>query len=136
MKKSGKTHPESCPCNSGLSFTDCCQPYVEQCLAAPTAEALMRSRYTAFALSNERYLHDSWHPDTRPIDIWLNAGTTWLGLEIIRTTAGGPDDVDGQVEFVARSKNGGKASRLHENSLFTRYEGRWVYVNGEILSKK
>ncbi|NOQ88542.1 MAG: hypothetical protein GQ550_06415 [Gammaproteobacteria bacterium] len=120
-----------CPCNSGKSFEICCQPYLEQTRDAATAEALMRSRYTAFVLSNEDYLRYSWHPDTCPRSIHLDKETSWLGLKIIKTVSGNIDDTSGEVEFVARSKNHGKASRLHENSRFGRFENRWVYVDGK-----
>jgi len=120
-----------CPCGSGKPFKLCCQPYVEQTRKAPTAEALMRSRYSAFALLNEDYLRYSWHPDTCPKQIHLNENTKWLGLKIKNTVAGDVNDNTGEVEFVARSKNNGKASRLHESSHFKRFEHRWVYLDGK-----
>jgi SEC-C motif-containing protein len=128
--KDNKKSTELCPCESGNPFKSCCQPYVEQTREAATAEALMRSRYTAFALLNEDYLRHSWHPDNCPKTIHLNKNTKWLGLKIKNTKAGNADDKTGKVEFVARNKINGKASRLHEISRFTRFENRWVYVNG------
>ena len=121
-----------CPCQSGLSYQDCCRDFIEQVADAPTALALMRSRYTAFVLRDESYLRYSWHPDTCPGGIRLKAETRWLGLKIVSTVAGGKDDAAGQVEFVARSKNQGRASRLHENSRFVRHNGRWTYLDGDI----
>jgi len=91
----------------------------------------MRSRYTAFALQDEDYLRYSWHPNHCPKIIHLNAETQWLGLKIKNTIAGSTTDKTGEVEFVARSKISGKASRLHENSLFARFENRWVYTCGK-----
>ena len=128
-----KQNPNSdlCPCGSGKPFKLCCQPYVEQISDAPTAEALMRSRYTAFVLRREDYLHYSWHRDTCPKTIHLNINTKWLGLKIKNTVAGGENDDTGEVEFVARYKVNGKACRLHENSRFKRFENRWVYLNGK-----
>ena len=111
--------------------SDLCQPYVEQTSNAPTAEALMRSRYSAFTLLNEEYLRYSWHPDTCPKQIRLNGNTQWLGLKIKNTVAGDVSDDTGEVEFVARNKVNGKASRLHECSRFSRYNNRWVYLNGK-----
>lgn len=137
-----KNH-QLCPCGSSKTFNHCCQPIVEVREDATTAEALMRSRYTAFVLLNEKYLRYSWHPDTCPKKIRLAANTKWLGLKIKNTLAGGEQDDTGEVEFVARSKSitkttggfgingkatGGKANRLHETSLFTRHEYRWVYL--------
>ncbi len=95
----------------------------------------MRSRYTAFVLLNEDYLNYSWHPNNRPKIIHLNPKTKWLGLKIINTVAGNTKDKTGEVEFVARNKINGKASRLHENSQFTRFENRWVYTNGKFSDK-
>ena len=120
-----------CPCESGQAFNICCQPYLEHNRDATTAETLMRSRYTAFALSDEDYLRYSWHPDTCPKTIQLNKETTWIGLKVVSTVAGNINDKKGEVEFIARSKNNGKASRLQENSSFTRFENRWVYVDGK-----
>ena len=121
-----------CPCESGQQYRDCCKDFIEQVTDADTALALMRSRYTAFVQRDEDYLRYSWHPDTCPEKIRLNAATKWLGLKIINTTDGSVNDTHGQVEFVARSKNQGKASRLHEVSRFARSQGRWVYLDGEI----
>lgn len=92
----------------------------------------MRSRYSAFTLLKEAYLRYSWHPDTCPKTIHLNEKTSWLGLKIIKTIAGNETDKKGVVEFVARSKNNGKASRLHETSRFSRFDSRWVYLDGNL----
>ena len=129
--KTKKELNELCPCGSGNPYQRCCQPYIEQSSMAPTAEALMRSRYTAFVLLDEDYLRYSWHPDFCPKNIRLDEDTQWLGLKIVSTVAGNADDVTGVVEFVARSKLNGKASRIHENSRFSRYENHWVYLDGK-----
>lgn len=132
MSKHTRNTIDLCPCGSGKAFIDCCKNYLDQSKNATTAEALMRSRYTAFALKNEEYLRYSWHPDTCPRDIHLSDSSQWLELRIIKTIAGGMDDLSGEVEFVARSKNNGKAHRLHENSRFSRFENRWVYLDGKV----
>lgn len=126
-----KEHNALCPCGSGNPYNSCCQPYIEQISEAPTAEALMRSRYTAFVLHDEEYLRYSWHPDYCPKNIHLNEDTRWLELKIVNTVAGSACDETGEVEFVARSKLNGKATRLHENSRFSRYENHWVYLDGK-----
>lgn len=136
MKDNTDNNISPCPCDSGKPFKDCCQPYLERRQDTPTAESLMRSRYTAFVMQDEEYLRYSWHPDHRPKVIHLNPETKWLGLKIMNTLAGKPDDETGEVEFVARSKNKGKANRLHENSQFKRFDGRWVYADGNIRNKK
>ena len=134
MKNTIKTS-SLCPCQSGKPFVDCCQPLLQRSERAATAEALMRSRYTAFTLLDEDYLRHSWHPDYCPENVHLNEDTRWLGLSIKKTVAGKADDETGEVEFVARSKNKGKASRLHENSRFSRYQERWVYMDGKFNEK-
>ena len=130
-----ETNTKPCPCGSGNRYMDCCQSYVEQTIDAPTAEALMRSRYTAFVLLNEDYLRYSWHPDSCPKNIRLNENTNWLGLKILDTKAGGLSDRTGDVEFVTRSKIAGKAQRLHERSRFIRERNRWYYTDGDFSDK-
>jgi SEC-C motif domain protein len=94
---------------------------------APTAEALMRSRYAAYAMGLHDYLLDTWHPRTRPTIIEPPApGLRWIGLEVRKHVE--IDAEQATVEFVARSKFGGRAQRLHEVSRFERLHGRWLYV--------
>jgi SEC-C motif-containing protein len=102
---------------------------------APTAEALMRSRYSAYVLALEHYLLATWHSSTRPtqLDLAADEKTQWLGLEIKRHEKTGADSAI--VEFVARYKTGGRAHRLHETSRFIREDGRWHYVDGEFSTK-
>ncbi|MEQ8495750.1 MAG: YchJ family metal-binding protein, partial [Gammaproteobacteria bacterium] len=117
---------EACPCGSGRALTACCGPYLDDCATAPTAEALMRSRYTAYVLERHDYLRATWDPATCPARLAAEPGLRWLGLAIKRVAGGGANDTTGTVEFVARSKRGGRASRLHEVSHFERRNGRWV----------
>jgi SEC-C motif-containing protein len=99
-------------------------------IAPPNAEALMRSRYSAYVLKLEDYLLATWHPDTRPAALDLAAdGNKWLGLEVKNYTQESPDDAT--VEFVARYKVAGRAYRLHETSRFVCIAGRWFYRDGE-----
>jgi SEC-C motif-containing protein len=117
-----------CPCGSGALYQDCCEPY-HLSLAAPSAEKLMRSRYSAYVLGLEEYLLDTWHPSTRPEYLNLaNDRTKWLGLEVKRFE---PNDESAIVEFIARYKINGKAEKLHETSRFKRIAQRWFYVDGE-----
>lgn len=90
----------------------------------------MRSRYSAFALEDARYLLDTWHPRTRPARIDFEAGLRWLGLQVKRQAP--IDATHAIVEFVARSKLGGRAHRLHETSRFECVDGRWCYVDGDL----
>lgn len=93
----------------------------------------MRSRYTAFALRNEAYLLASWHASTRPasLDLQQSPFPKWLGLKVI--THKTQDANHATVEFVARHKLAGRAQRLHEVSRFVREDGRWFYLDGEIV---
>ena len=128
----------SCPCEgAGIApsraYAVCCGRWHagEQRLGAPTAEALMRSRYSAFVLDLLDYLQDTWHPDTRPRDLQPNpVGLKWLGLQIKRHHS--IDAGHAEVEFVARSRFEGRASRLHELSRFERVDGVWLYRDGDI----
>jgi len=128
-----KNDTDLCPCGSGKAFEFCCQPYLQQQQHPVNAETLMRSRYTAFALNDESYLRYSWHPQTCPENIELDTKTQWLGLQIKASEQGEENDDSGNVEFIARFKINGKAFRLHENSRFTRHQGRWVYLDGEVV---
>ena len=119
-----------CPCGSSQAFPDCCGRYIDGPLPAPTAEALMRSRYSAYVLGRETYLLDTWHPDTRPETLSLTSDQRWLGLKIRSTRTGGEDDEEGMVEFIARFKIAGRGHRLHEISTFRRLAGRWHYLDG------
>ena len=120
----------TCPCGSGAALEACCGPIISGKRPAATAEALMRSRYSAYVLQNEPYLLATWHPGTRPDSIGFEPGTKWLGLSVTSARDTGADQAE--VSFVARYRVGGKpAVRLHECSRFVREEGRWLYVDGE-----
>ena len=122
-----------CPCGTGRTYAVCCGRY-HTGEAAPDAEALMRSRYSAFVTGNADYLRATWHPDTRPDELGLDVPgaprTTWLGLSVKQHRVTGPETAE--VEFVARYRvGGGSAVRLHERSRFVRIDERWLYVDGE-----
>jgi SEC-C motif domain protein len=124
---------------SGASYERCCARYHagESYLLAPTPEALMRSRYSAYAMGLSDYINATWHDTTRHATLHrFDAAESWLGLEIRRATEVKNDE--GFVEFVARSKpkGGGPALRLHEVSRFVREGGRWFYVDGVFPAKK
>lgn len=134
--------PATCPCG-GPSLAACCGPYLDGAAVPPTAELLMRSRYTAYALRDEAYLQATWHASTRPAEPILSDDEKlqWLGLEVKsalrlrQRKAETPADPDrDEVEFVARFKVGGRAHRLHEVSRFVREDvagvPRWFYLDG------
>ncbi|OZI61665.1 YchJ family protein [Bordetella genomosp. 11] len=122
----------TCPCGTGRTYPACCGKWHEgpHHLQAPTAEALMRSRYSAYVLDLLDYIRDTWHPATRPTHMEPNPpGLKWLGLQVKHHTV--KDEEHAEVEFVARSRLHGKGQRMHETSRFVRENGRWLYVDGD-----
>ena len=118
-----------CPCLSGSTIGDCCGPVLDGATAAPTAERLMRSRFTAFAVGDEGHLLRSWHPSTRPASLDLDPGVRWYRLDVLRTERGGPFDQEGLVEFVAHHRGPEGAGQQHGESRFRRERGAWLYVD-------
>jgi len=125
-----------CPCGrttskgQALRLDACCGLY-HTGQAAPDAESLMRSRYSAFVCGDVPYLMATWHNSQRPAELTLDADAKWLGLEIKQHQTTGADRAE--VEFVARFRVAGKAVRQHERSRFVCEEGRWFYVDGDVL---
>ncbi|MCX2861136.1 YchJ family metal-binding protein [Paucibacter sp. PLA-PC-4] len=127
---------DHCPCGKTSNYQDCCGRWhaafaAGQGLLAPDAEALMRSRYSAYVRGLSGYLLASWHADTRPAALLPDEpGLKWLGLEVRDHLRQDADHAT--VAFVARSKLGGRAHRLQENSRFVREHGAWYYLDGEL----
>jgi SEC-C motif domain protein len=123
-----------CPCGSGDTFGSCCGPILRTERRAGTAVALMRSRYTAFAVRDLEHLLRSWHPSERPtrddLAQSLEDDVRWLRLQILGTTAGGPFDDEGTVEFVAIARGAQGRQEQHEVSRFVREGGEWLYLDG------
>ena len=122
----------ACPCGLPRALAECCGRW-HAGEPAPDAEALMRSRYSAYVLGLADYLLATWHPSTRPAMLEFDApGTrTWLGLAVRAHRR--LDAVRAEVEFVARSRvGGGRAQRLQERSRFVREDGCWYYVDGDV----
>lgn len=130
------SQPGDCPCGQTdargrrLGFGACCGRYIDQEVPAPDAERLMRSRYSAFVRDRADYLLATWHPSTCPSGLTLDAGVKWLGLTVKRHLQ--IDAEHAEVEFIARSRIGGRGQRLEERSCFVREGGRWYYVNGDV----
>ena len=123
-----------CPCGRALPYAECCGLYVDDFAGrpAPDAQALMRSRYSAFVLERGDYLLATWHASKRPSKISFDPGVKWLGLEVRDFKVIDADHAE--VEFVARQRDrSGRAVRLHERSRFVREDGRWYYVDGDWL---
>ncbi|MFJ4757691.1 YchJ family protein [Streptomyces sp. NPDC088763] len=129
-RSSSPSRPSAgCPCGLPGSYEACCGRFHSGAAAAPTAEALMRSRYSAFVRGEVPYLLRTWHPRTRPAQLDLDPGTRWTGLEILGTGDGSAFHPTGTVTFRASFRGGS----LHERSRFERVDGAWVYVDGEFL---
>jgi SEC-C motif-containing protein len=126
----------ACPCGRAdargrpLAYAACCGRF-HAGEAAPDAESLMRSRYSAFVLEDQDYLRATWHASTRPADVRVGDGTRWLGLDVKDHRVVDADHAE--VEFVARYRVQGRGARLHERSRFVREGGRWFYVDGDAL---
>ena len=131
----------SCPCGSGLEYGACCAPLLSGESRAATAETLMRARYTAFAEKRFQFLTDSLHPasrqdhDAAATRRWAE-NSDWLNLEIQSTEAGGEEDSEGVVEFVATFKDKGVTHRHHEKSEFRKEKGIWYFVDGKMVPPK
>ncbi|MFJ2867561.1 YchJ family protein [Kitasatospora sp. NPDC087314] len=118
-----------CPCGLPAAYGDCCGRLHRGQGAAGTAEALMRSRFSAFVAQDEAYLLRTWHPDTRPTEVDFDPALRWTGLEVVATTEGGAFHAEGTVAFRAHWTEGREEGVLTEHSRFVRYEGAWVYLD-------
>ncbi|PTN09248.1 YchJ family protein [Mangrovibacterium marinum] len=124
-----------CPCGSQRAKNECCISIISGKRDAETALELMRSRYTAFTMADGAYLMRSHHSQTRPvkerksIEAWAKS-VQWMGLVISGTQGGEAPDSAGYVEFRALYLEAGKMQEIHENSLFKREQGKWVYHSG------
>ena len=120
-----------CPCGLGLPYAECCGRY-HAGAPAPTAETLMRSRYTAFVVGDWAYVARTWAEETRPSNLAVApGGEPFTRLEIVETVAGGPFANEGVVEFAAHYPGGVQ----RERSRFARRGGHWVYVDGMTTSR-
>ncbi|SPX95292.1 SecC motif-containing protein [Mycolicibacterium chubuense] len=122
----GASPDEPCPCGSAAAAAQCCLPLVRGERQAGTAEELMCSRYTAFALGDADHLWRTWHPRTRPEQVTIDPGVVWTGLEIIEAA---PDE----VEFRASYADSQRTGTLHERSRFAVRARRWFYVDGDVF---
>jgi len=123
---------EPCVCGGSASWDRCCGPILAGTAEAPTAEALMRARYSAHATGDEAFLRRSWHPDTCPPKV-AEPALRWVGLEIRDTTGGRALDRTGTVTFVAHYRRDGTPGLLVERSHFVRDGIRWLYHDGDPL---
>ena len=121
----------TCLCGSGQNYEDCCGPLHSGQYKAVTAEQLMRSRYTAYAMGKARYLIDTWDKSMLTENVNLSEGQVeWSRLEIVSRKMGGSRDRKGLVEFKAYFQFNGEEHEMHETSRFRKVDDRWVYVDG------
>ena len=139
-----------CPCGSGTALSECCEPYIARVKIAPTAEKLMRSRFTAFCQGAVEYLIETHHPSAQSANERAEtqqsiAGTEWLHLTIVETSKGRENDTEGHVQFAAAYRKKSlpllspnpaaktEVGQMHERSFFVREGGQWFYVDGDQL---
>ncbi|MDE0572081.1 YchJ family metal-binding protein [Demequina sp. B12] len=122
----------ACPCGSGETYSACCRPYLRREAEAPTAEALMRSRYTAYVRRDAAYLEHTWHPQTY-VPVGDLRSPVWRGLSVGAVEDGKPGDSHGVVEFTAHFEDdAGHAGNMRETSRFVFEQGRWLYLDGDV----
>jgi SEC-C motif-containing protein len=135
----GKHAAVTCVCGLGESTQTHCLPFIKGEKLPPTAEALMRSRYSAYVLGEIDYVLSTHTPeaakdvDRASTEAW-SKNSNWLGLEIVSTEAGAPDDSKGSVEFIARYKVKGMNVQHHERAEFEKRDGKWLYTEGKEIS--
>ncbi len=130
-----------CPCGSGIEYETCCGPFLSREEKAPTAEKLMRSRYTAFVKGDIKYIYDTIDPDKRKdfdeksIEDWSKK-SQWKGLTIVNTSSGQEKDSSGTVEFIARYKLEDGTREHHEVAKFDKKDDQWYFVDGDMVTPK
>ena len=128
---------KNCPCGSGLAYASCCEPYISGEKNAPTAEAFMRSRYSAYVEHAIDYILSTCTKnkkdeiDPEQTRNWSER-SKWLGLKILSTEKGGITDTEGMVEFQALYEVDGISENHHEKANFKKIDGRWLYDEGKI----
>ena len=128
---------DNCPCGSDQLFELCCEPYLIGRKPAPTAEALMRSRFTAYALCSIDYLYKTSGKkvrkqfDAESTERWA-AGSTWEGIEFLSIDGGDENDTKATLEFIARYNIEGHPRQHHEVAEFAKIDGEWYFIDGEI----
>lgn len=128
-RAAGQDLTRRCPCGSKETYDACCGRLHRGETTAATAEQLMRSRFSAFAVDDVGYLLRTWHSSRRPTDLNVNPPQMWTRLDILDTTRGGVFDTTGTVEFRAHYHDQGRPGTLQERSAFVREDGNWVYLD-------
>lgn len=126
-----------CPCTSKKPYDRCCGPFHAGTAAPETAELLMRSRFSAYALGKVDYLIAT-RPEAKRAEenrdelIQYCKSVQCVGLKIVSKEKGGPADETGVVTFHASLQAQGRRSLHIETSAFARENGKWVYVDGVV----
>ena len=132
---------DTCPCGSNAAYEQCCLPLIRGEREAATAEQVMRARYSAYVGKEMEYIFTSLHPDHRSdydeksTRAWAERAQ-WHKLEIVETNGGGPEDSEGQVEFVAAYTEDGIKRDHHELAEFKKEAGTWYFVSGKTVPPK
>ncbi len=128
--------PTDCPCGSKKPCSACCEPYIAGKAAAPTAEALMRARYTSYATGRIDFIEKTHAPESRAdfdrkaSEKWAK-DSAWKSLTVVATKNGGPADTTGVVSFIAGFSQGGKDYEHHEIAAFRKEGADWLFVDGK-----
>jgi len=126
---------EVCPCGSDKNYSECCEPIIKKTALAESPEALMRSRYSAYAKGEVHWLRDSLEEkqrkdfDEKGARQW-SANSEWLGLKIVQSKV---EENSGWVEFAAKFKQDGVAREHREISEFVRKNGEWLLTEGRMV---
>ena len=132
---------EKCPCGSGRTYSECCEPLIQGVRQAATAEELMRARYSAYAKTEVAYILETTHPDVRAqsdersIRKWSRAAQ-WHGLEILACTDGGSGDTRGQIEFIAHYSEKGEKKIHREVASFIKDGDTWYFSEADPVKPK
>ena len=132
---------EKCPCCSGKLYSECCEPIIKGAVKAETPEALMRSRYSAYAKAEIDHLVESTAPsqresiDREEMRLWAER-STWLGLEIIEAPVPAADETTGFVEFIARYTDRDTPLEHHERAAFSKIRNEWFFYDGKLVQQK
>jgi SEC-C motif domain protein len=128
MTRMTQQGPDACHCGLPAPYDDCCGRYHRGVAKAPTAERLMRSRFSAFRVGDEAYLLLTWHWSTRPPHIDFDETLRWRRLEVLQTAGGGLLDTEGTVHFRAHYVHRNRPGHMEERSRFVLHDGTWLYV--------
>ncbi len=129
-----------CPCGSEKSLADCCKPYIKGKKKAPTPEALMRARYTAYATQETQFILESNAPQTAD-DVDLDATKQWSkkaeweGFELVSSKME-EGESQAELEFIARYSIDGQQMKHHELSTFVKQDGSWYFLDGDTVKPK